>query len=165
MAPRFPRLSVAGLLGIVLSFGVGFAALRAATQPWADALNVLMAVLLSTSILCPLVGRGKVFWTGFAVLGWSYIAFYITHKIYCSFNEFNALYPMDSLLSILYMRLHRARPLDDGFAAFQNIRHCLSCVVYALLGRCCHPPSLRAVRVFPPLTPTKSRRARYCGPQ
>src|SRR4051812_29116963 len=70
-----PRVSIAGLMGVVLFIGVGFAALKGASRLWASALFTLtLAVLLGAS-LGAVARRGpeRMAWTGFAVFGWSYL--------------------------------------------------------------------------------------------
>lgn len=64
------RLTLAGLMGIVLAFAVGFAALRNASRARAGATYLLTLGLLCTAVVGAVTRRGP--WFGAAIFGWSY---------------------------------------------------------------------------------------------
>ncbi len=70
------RFSIAGLIGVVCLAAIGLAAIRASSAPWAGALTSITYFSLIASFLGIVFRRGsrRVFWIGFALLGWSYIA-------------------------------------------------------------------------------------------
>jgi hypothetical protein len=72
---RSVRLSVAGLLGLILFCAFAIAALRLANEFWASATYSLTMLLLLFSILGLVIQQGKAraSWLGFAVCGWGYL--------------------------------------------------------------------------------------------
>ncbi len=73
--PSQPQVKIAGLLGLVLVAGLSVAALKIANDEWAGGITSLSLFLLIASWLGVLFARGpaRAFWTGFALLGWSYV--------------------------------------------------------------------------------------------
>ena len=69
------RFSIAGMLGLVGLTALGFAAIRASSPPWAGVLTSVTFFAMIASLLGIGLGRGdrRVFWIGFALLGWSYL--------------------------------------------------------------------------------------------
>jgi hypothetical protein len=69
------RFSIAGLLGLVAFSGAGFAALRAASEPWDSGLFGVTLLLLLAAILLAVhrTWRTRAFWLGFALYGWAYL--------------------------------------------------------------------------------------------
>jgi hypothetical protein len=69
------RFSLAGLMGLVVVAGVGFAALRSASELWFSALLTLLLLALPASALGIILGRGggRAASLGFLVLGTSYL--------------------------------------------------------------------------------------------
>ena len=69
------RVTIAGLIGLVALAGLATAAISAATSAWAGFWYSLTFFLLLASLLGIGFGRGsrRVFWTGFAALGWGYM--------------------------------------------------------------------------------------------
>lgn len=72
-----PRVSIAGLMGLVVLVSIAFAALRNPTTLWASIIFTLTVGLLSAAIVGAILGRGspRATWIGFAVFGWVYMAF------------------------------------------------------------------------------------------
>jgi len=70
------RFSIAGLMGVVLIVGVGFASLRSGSPIWASGMFTLTVALLSAAIVAGIAvrGRGRLACVGFAVFGWVYLA-------------------------------------------------------------------------------------------
>jgi hypothetical protein len=69
------RVSIAGLMAVVLLVAVGVAALRSASDLWAGALFTLALGVLAIAALgaVSLRGRQRASWAGFAALGWGYL--------------------------------------------------------------------------------------------
>ncbi len=70
-----PRLTVAGLMFLVLAVAIGFASLRFASEAWAGVILLLTLGALSLAILGTVYrrGAGRASSLGFALLGWGYM--------------------------------------------------------------------------------------------
>jgi hypothetical protein len=70
------RFNIANLLGLIVFFGVGFAALRESDDLWQCGLFTLTVGVLLVSILLAIHrdGAKRAFWVGFALFGWGYLA-------------------------------------------------------------------------------------------
>jgi hypothetical protein len=70
------RLSIAGLMALILFLAASFAALRGASNTWASIIFMTALAMLLLAILGAIYGRGpaRVAWTGFALFGWAYLA-------------------------------------------------------------------------------------------
>ena len=134
MPPRLPRFSIAGLVGLVLASGIGFAALRSSTPAWAALFNALAASLLATSILCVAIGRGRVFWTGFAVFGLCYVIFTMTLILHNHLNETDSRHPVDFLCLHLGPPMLPEPRMERDFGSLQNICHAMACLGFAAAG-------------------------------
>jgi hypothetical protein len=66
------RVTILGLMIVVLACGVGTAALNAATAVWDSIVFSATLLILTFSILLAVHGRGG-FWLGFALFGWVYL--------------------------------------------------------------------------------------------
>ena len=67
------RISIAGLLGFVIAFALGLAAVVNASEFWAGAMSFLTIVTLLGSVLGTVLrGWRSGGWLGFAVFGWGY---------------------------------------------------------------------------------------------
>jgi hypothetical protein len=70
------RVSIAGLMALVLAFGLGLAALVSLSSLWASVtFTVALSALLVATLGAALRGRHRTFWLGFAVFGWGYAIF------------------------------------------------------------------------------------------
>jgi hypothetical protein len=69
------RFNIASLLSVIMVFGVGFAALREASDIWESGVFTLALAALLISILFAIhrTGKRRAFWTGFALLGSAYL--------------------------------------------------------------------------------------------
>ena len=70
------RFSVAGLLGLVFLTAVCFAAMRSASGPWVLSLTFSLTLcVLLFALLGAIFGKGqtRLFWTAFALFGWTYV--------------------------------------------------------------------------------------------
>lgn len=70
------RISIAGVMGLVLVAALGAAGLREGTPIWAIAMFTLMVAFLLGAILNAVYSRGptRAYWVGFALFGWTYAA-------------------------------------------------------------------------------------------
>jgi hypothetical protein len=70
-----PRISVAGLMLLILALGVGFVALRLASAAWAGVILFLTLGTLLTAVVGAIYRRQarRAFWLGFALFGWAYM--------------------------------------------------------------------------------------------
>jgi len=68
------RFSIAGLMGFVVVFALGFAALKAADETWSSVCYTLVLTAMIVAILNAVQSRGKAraYWVGFAVAGSAY---------------------------------------------------------------------------------------------
>jgi hypothetical protein len=132
------RISISGLMAVVLIVAVGFAGLRNANQAWASGTFYLVVILLPTSLLRGIAGHGRerLACIGFAVFGWSYllIAFWPNHGI-----PLPAL-PTSALLEGLYAYLDvNVTEITIGrslnrFTAYYQVGHSLLALCFALIG-------------------------------
>ena len=72
---RHNRITIAELILIVVVVAIGLAAIRGQSAAWAGAMLSITFFALICSLLGVALGRGprRVYWSGFAVLGWSYL--------------------------------------------------------------------------------------------
>jgi hypothetical protein len=132
------RISIAGLMAVVLIVAVGFAALRNANQAWASGMFYLVVVLLPTSLLRGIAGRGRerLACIGFAVFGWSYLlmAFWPNHGIPLPVLPTSALveglYPY---LNVNGTEITVVRSLNR-FTVYNQVGHSLGALCFALIG-------------------------------
>jgi hypothetical protein len=77
------RFNIAGLLGIILVLGVGFAALREASDLWESGVFTLTLGAMLTSILLAIhqAEKRRAFWIGFALFGSAYLGFALVPSI------------------------------------------------------------------------------------
>jgi hypothetical protein len=77
------RFNIASLLGVILLFGVGFAALRESNALWESGAFTLTIGVLLISILLGIhrVGKGRAFWLGFAIFGSAYLGLSLVPSI------------------------------------------------------------------------------------
>jgi hypothetical protein len=70
------RFNIGTLLAVVVFLAVAFAALREATAPWESGVFTLTVAMLLAGVLLSVhrTGRGRAFWIGFALFGWTYLA-------------------------------------------------------------------------------------------
>jgi hypothetical protein len=68
------RVSILGMIAIIVTLGMAFAALRSASDLWFNALYTFTTVVLLVAVIAARFGhRGtRAFWFGFAVFGWGF---------------------------------------------------------------------------------------------
>jgi hypothetical protein len=69
------RVTIAQLILVVVIAAIGFAAIRSGSPAWSGALFSITLFAMICSLLGIALGRGtrRVYWSGFATLGWSYL--------------------------------------------------------------------------------------------
>jgi WD40 repeat protein len=92
------RFNIASLLVVVLFLGVCFAALRESNELWDSGLFTLTLGVLLTSILLAIhrTESRQVFWMGFALFGWTYLALSLVPSIESRLITTKALTYLDS---------------------------------------------------------------------
>src|SRR5262249_4847118 len=72
---RRPRISIVGMMGIVLFVALSLAAFGGATVFWASVMFTLTVATLCAATTWAILRRGtpRRFWTGFAIFGWAYL--------------------------------------------------------------------------------------------
>lgn len=77
------RFTIAGLLGVILVLGIGFAGLRESSDPCESGLFTLTIGVLLISILAAIhrLGSKRAFWIGFALFGWTYLGLALVPSI------------------------------------------------------------------------------------
>jgi len=70
-----PRITIAHIILVVLVIALGLAAIRSGSAAWAGAMFSITFFAMICSLLGVALGRGirRIYWTGFAALGWSYL--------------------------------------------------------------------------------------------
>jgi len=76
---RRPRITIAHLVLVVLIAGLALAAVRSGSPAWAGAMLSVTFFVMTCSLLGAALERGmpRVYWSGFAALGWTYL--FLTH--------------------------------------------------------------------------------------
>jgi hypothetical protein len=72
---RALRITIVGMMAVVLACGVAFAALRDASDVWEGAVLMATVSILGAAILGSRSGRAsdRAWWQGFALFGWGYL--------------------------------------------------------------------------------------------
>jgi hypothetical protein len=140
---RKARLSIAGLMGVVLVASLGLTALRSATEEWAGATTLVTGGVLALGVVGAACRRGaeRAWWLGFALFGWGYL-FLIFGGAYTSLHL-----PTSSLLDRLRpAHFQRASGMGGGtgfpfppafsvpFDAFSQVGHSLFALAFAVAG-------------------------------
>ncbi len=70
-----PRITIAHIILLVLVVAIGLAAIRSGSAAWAGAMFSITFFMMIGSFLGIALGRGmrRIYWSGFATLGWSYL--------------------------------------------------------------------------------------------
>lgn len=155
---RIPRISIAGLLWLILLCGIGLAAMRSPTLLWNQALYTATVILLLGSIFGVL--RRRPFWVGFALFGWGFLLvnqlptsrtvggsrlvhWAIFDALYTAIHEEPHAYYSPpalghgaSIVSTFSMTKGQQMPLtaNEHYTNFLEIGDSLTCLALALLG-------------------------------
>jgi hypothetical protein len=72
---RRPQVSIAELALVIVVVAIGLAAIRSGSAAWSGAMFSVMAFAMISSFLGVALTRGprRAYWSGFALLGWSYL--------------------------------------------------------------------------------------------
>lgn len=70
-----PKISIANLLLVILVIALGLAAIKSGSPGWAGGLLSLAFFALFASLMAVVLTRGprRIYWIGFAFLGWMYV--------------------------------------------------------------------------------------------
>jgi hypothetical protein len=70
-----PQITIAQIILVVLVAAIGLAAIRSGSAAWAGAMFSITVFAMICSLLGVALGRGmrRIYWSGFATLGWSYL--------------------------------------------------------------------------------------------
>src|SRR4051794_21139309 len=68
------RVSILGMMAIIVATAMAFAALRSASDLWFSTTSTFCTVLLLVALIAARFRRGseRAFWFGFAVFGWGF---------------------------------------------------------------------------------------------
>ena len=131
------RFSIAGLMGVTLVAGVGFAALRTVSEAWAG----LMLMLTCGALMLGVVGslcRGtheRAWWLGFTLFGGGYLV--LAHSTAGSPKQLPTITLAEFIGSGLGAKLVAQNWGPDGWNSLvptYRILHCLWTFTLALLG-------------------------------
>jgi hypothetical protein len=114
---RRPRITIAGLLGIVAFVAVAFAALREATNPWDSGVFGVILMTLLTSVLLAIHREAdrRAYWIGFALFGWAYLSMSLIPSV-------EARLPTTRMLAIQWENLPRREVLWEDDLTLTNVR-------------------------------------------
>ncbi len=144
-----PRLSILGLMAVVLFVAVGFAALRSPTELWASVIFTLAVFILLVAVI-KVVGQDgpeRSFWLGFSVFGWGHLLLAFRSSI--GFRSSPNLLPFPKLLTsrLADVVLLSIQPGNGSLSIYTTlvttrgtfehsfqISHCLLSLVAALIG-------------------------------
>jgi hypothetical protein len=109
------RFNIASLLVVVLVLGVGFAALREASDLWESGVFTLTlaALLISILLAAHRTESKRAFWIGFALFGWTYLGLSLVPSIESRLISTKALAFLDS-------KVPRSIPAGFVYADFDN---------------------------------------------
>lgn len=118
-----PRISIARLLGFIVAFGVGLAALRSPSNLWANVLSTaaLAALVVAVINVAYSGGRVRAFWAGFLIAGGTY--FLVSSAPFLR-DAIGARLVTVALLDILYPHLvppEPSRPVARAFAGRSQV--------------------------------------------
>jgi hypothetical protein len=146
-----PRLSILGLMGVIVFVAVGFAALRYPTELWASVIFTLAGLILLVAVVKVVhqEGPGRSFWLGFSVFGWGHLLLAFWSSI--GFNSTPHLVPFPKLLTsrladVVLLSINpghgntnlgiywRMVTSSGTFEPVLQISHCLLSLLVALIG-------------------------------
>ncbi len=146
------RFSIGGLMVIVLAAAIGLAALKNVSRTWAGAMLLLTCGILALGVVGAICRRGaeRVWWLGFSIFGWGYMALW-----WCSAKHPTFVLPTTRLQEVIAPWLGvpagmggmgggmMSMPVFGGFgggpaagldSSYLQIGHCLFALLAALLG-------------------------------
>ena len=146
------RVSIAGLMGVVLVVALGLMAMRSGSYTWASAVLLLTCGLLSLGIVgmaCGGTGE-RAWWVGFCVFGWGYLATTLwPHSPYFGGEGSPPLVLLQSLMVALGVHWPA---IFAGFGEDWASPPPFAIVAHSFWSLLCRPPRRNAVPF--PLRPT-----------
>ena len=106
------RISIRSLMAFIVVTAIGLAAIRSGSAAWAGATLSTTFFALVSSFLGIALGRGRrrVFWSGFALLGWSYLILVYTPWL----NEKVGRFLLAPNLFVYLVKILHPEPLVGG---------------------------------------------------
>ena len=133
-----PRISIAGLSGLMVACAISFASLRYRSYLWASALIGFAAIALATATLSAIVRRARCSYLGFAVFGWTYsilnLGFVLIEAVANSVEGFHPVTNcLDLLYPMLFPKILQGPPPETDYS-FQATGHALAFWIFAFSG-------------------------------
>jgi hypothetical protein len=87
---KHPQITISELIVVVVITAIGLAAIRSGSPSWAGAMFSITFFAIICAILGIALGRGmrRVYWLGFAVLGWSYLVLIFIPWLHTNVGQF-----------------------------------------------------------------------------
>jgi hypothetical protein len=87
---KYPRITIAELMFIVLVTAIGLAAIRSGSPAWAGAMLSITIFAMICSLLGVALRRAqrRAYWLGFATLGWSYLLIMYVPWLHANVGQF-----------------------------------------------------------------------------
>jgi hypothetical protein len=157
-AVRRFRITLVGLMGLILASACGLAVLRYASPFWFEVVAGLTLFVFLTAAVGAIQGGHRAAWLGFAVFGWGSAIVAFAFALHDAVSNQPATVrsipthtmprtPLTDLLDTLYPTVHYAPPagavngvqiqaIRSGvvYASFHWIGHDLACLVCACIG-------------------------------
>jgi hypothetical protein len=114
------RFNIASLVGVILVFGIGFAALRESSDLWESGVLALMIGVLLISILLAVhrTESKRAFWLGFALFGWAYMGLTFMPSVESRLITTRALHYLDAKVPgramVIYSTINRGTGSGTG---------------------------------------------------
>ena len=119
------RFNIASLLGVILVLGVGFAALKKASDLWESGLFTLTLTVLLISVLLAVhrTESSRAFWIGFSLFGWAYLGLSLVPSIESKLTTTKGLSYLRSKLSERSLKINTVRHTVSWSLAPRNQVH------------------------------------------
>ena len=132
-----PRFNVGQLMGIVLYLGLGFAALRSASDFWASATFGVAIVMVLGASLGAAARRGvaRMTWAGFALFGWAYLLLSVLPPRRDNFFGFGPIpWPYPLMRSLISQVAPYIRPPSGFDYVHDQVIYSLQLILFGLVG-------------------------------
>jgi hypothetical protein len=132
-----PRITIAGLMAIVLYVAVGFAALRNADVFWASATLSLAILSVSVALAGTLSGRGRarITWAGFAAASLTCLVIWLSTQNTVGFGSgpprLLAFWALHNLLPYLNPAASRG---GEPYIYYVQVSYSLEAILFGMIG-------------------------------
>jgi len=105
-----PRVSIAGLMGLMVVAAIGLIGLRTGNAAWAGAISLVCLALLAGAVLKVIFRRGRerATWAGFALFGWTFLA--LNYEAWTGSGASRTPFSFTWLLDEIHPRIHALPP-------------------------------------------------------